>query len=213
MFTAWAGCGGAIIGNGTADSEGAPDATSSASGMSSSSSSGSGASSNSSANGTADSGWAPDATPSSSGSSSSSSSSSSNGSGASSNGGADASVGARLVTLTVMNFDGRCDFEIRLGNSLMVLHPGEAGAVGRVASGSTVTIEASAGTGFEVAAEPWFGIDQNDGGAATGVDTRTPGVGEITTGTVTIGPGPTQCVSVCCTLPDGDGCPTANPCM
>jgi len=61
---------------------------------------------------------------------------------------------------------------------------------------------------------PWFGVDQNDGGAAQGTDVGS-GVTETTTATVTIkSTGTTQCVSVCCQFPNNTpvACPTTNPC-
>jgi hypothetical protein len=100
------------------------------------------------------------------------------------------------VTLTVMNADP-------FGSCLVTIN-GAVGTTAPVAAGSTVTIVASPPAGGTLATDPWFGIDQDDGGAAPGTDVGT-GTTETSTATVTIGNGATQCVSVCC-FPKG-----ANP--
>jgi hypothetical protein len=76
-----------------------------------------------------------------------------------------------------------------------------------VAAGA-VTIKATpASSAFAIGADPWFGVDQNAGGAAPGTDK-----GAGATATVTVSSGD-RCVSVCCgSAPGGTGCPTTNPC-
>ena len=75
-----------------------------------------------------------------------------------------------------------------------------------------VTIKATpASTAFAIGADPWFGVDQNAGGAAPGTDTGA-GATETTTATVTVSSG-NHCVSVCCgSASGGANCPTVNPC-
>ncbi len=112
------------------------------------------------------------------------------------------------VTLTVMNFDSWCSITVNGGTPIT----GGSGTA-TFAPGSKVTLVATADNSCscQIGADPWFGVDQNDGGAAPGSDSGTPGVTEAT---VTIGTSSTQCVSVCCQLP-GNGppaCPTVNPC-
>jgi hypothetical protein len=63
---------------------------------------------------------------------------------------------------------------------------------------------------FDIGADPWFGVDQNDGGAAAGTDM---GSGLTETSTVTVTAGANHCVSVCCEEPGGLPCPTTNPCL
>jgi hypothetical protein len=127
-------------------------------------------------------------------------------------GGADANDaaadGGASVTLTVKNYFSWCSVAINGGTAFT----GPSGNA-TVAGGSTATIVATPLTGFQIGADPWFGINQNDGGAAPGVDNGS-GATETSTGTVTIAAGPGQCVSVCCQEPGNAPvpCPTADPC-
>jgi hypothetical protein len=118
------------------------------------------------------------------------------------------------VTLNVMNFENWCSISIN----------GSVSAPGTVvkavlAAGSKATIVAmpkplaDGGSNFIIGADPWFGTDENDGGAAPGVDNDS-GVNETSTVQVTIGAGPTQCVQVCCQFPNNTPvpCPTTNLC-
>ena len=75
-----------------------------------------------------------------------------------------------------------------------------------------VTVEATpASSAFAIGAQPWFGVDQNGGGAASGTDKGTGAI-ETTTATVTVSTG-SRCVSVCCGMaPGGTSCPTTDPC-
>jgi hypothetical protein len=75
-----------------------------------------------------------------------------------------------------------------------------------------VTVKATpASSAFAIGADPWFGVDQNAGGAAPGTD-KGAGATETTTATVTVSTGD-HCVSVCCgNAPGGTGCPATNPC-
>jgi hypothetical protein len=80
-----------------------------------------------------------------------------------------------------------------------------------VAAGAIIVKATPASSAFAIGADPWFGVDQNGGGAAPGTDHGT-GATETTTATVTVSSGD-HCVSVCCgTAPGGTGCPTTNPC-
>jgi hypothetical protein len=112
------------------------------------------------------------------------------------------------VTLTVMNFMSWCSVTINGGPS-----SSSSSVTASVAAGSTATIVATpASSSFQIGADPWFGVTQESGGAAPGMDHGT-GTSETTTATV-IATG-NQCVSVCCELP-GNGpppCPTTNPCL
>jgi hypothetical protein len=98
----------------------------------------------------------------------------------------------------------------------VTINGGTASALGTITAsvpvGSTATIVATSnGTSFRIGADPWFGVTQNDGGAAPGVDTG-EGSTEITTATVVVTGN--QCVSVCCEEPGNSPipCPTTNPC-
>jgi hypothetical protein len=116
-----------------------------------------------------------------------------------------------VPTLTVMNFLGWCSVSINGGGASAadtVTAPVTPGSVATV-----VAIPAS--SSFQIGADPWFGVDQSDGGAASGTDVGT-GTSEMSKATVTIDEnGTTQCVSVCCQEP-GNGptpCPTTTPCL
>jgi hypothetical protein len=82
-----------------------------------------------------------------------------------------------------------------------------------VAPGSTATIVATPAPGFQIGPDPWFGVTENDGGPAPGMDNGT-GATETSTATVVITGTSTQCVSVCCQEPGNSPvpCPTTNPC-
>jgi len=111
------------------------------------------------------------------------------------------------VTLTVMNFLSWCSVTINGGAASS--SPSMAASV---ATGSTATIVATPSSSmFQIGADPWLGVTQDNGGAAPGMDNGT-GTSETTTATVVVTGN--QCVSVCCQLP-GNGptpCPTTNPC-
>jgi hypothetical protein len=118
-----------------------------------------------------------------------------------------ANDGAR--TLTVMNFFGWCSVTINGGAA----STGETLTVS-VTPGSMVTIVAAPVSGFEIGTDPWFGVDENNGGAARGTDVGS-GSSAMSTASVTIAQaGATQCVSVCCQEPGNapTPCPTMNPC-
>jgi hypothetical protein len=114
------------------------------------------------------------------------------------------------VTLTVMNFLDWCSVAVNGGTAST-----GANVTASVTGGSVATIVITpASNAFQIGANPWFGVDQNDGGAAPGVDNGT-GATETSTATVTIKKtGTTQCVSVCCQEPNNSPtpCPTTNPC-
>ena len=113
-------------------------------------------------------------------------------------------------TLTVMNFFNWCSVAINGGTALA-----DATVAASVAPGSVATIVASpSSSSFQIGADPWFGVDENDGGAASGTDVGN-GTGETSTATVTIsGTGTAQCVAVCCQEPGNSPvpCPATNPC-
>jgi hypothetical protein len=116
-----------------------------------------------------------------------------------------------VPTLTVMNFLGWCSVGIN-GGAASTAETVSAS----VAPGSVATVVATpASSSFQIGADPWLGVDQNDGGAASGTDVGS-GTSEMSKATVTIDEnGTTQCVSVCCQEP-GNGptpCPTTNPCL
>jgi hypothetical protein len=127
-------------------------------------------------------------------------------------GGAEAQAatgGGSDVTLTVMNFMSWCSVTVNAGPS-----SSSSSVTASVAAGSTAMIVATpASSSFQIGADPWFGVTQDDGGAAPGMDNGT-GTSETTTATVVVVTG-NRCVSVCCQLP-GNGpppCPTTNPCL
>lgn len=114
-------------------------------------------------------------------------------------------------TITVMNFLNWCSVAINDGT------PSTSTTVtASVTPGSVATIVvAPANNNFQIGAAPWFGVDQNDGGAASGSDVGND-AGETSTATVTIaGSATTQCVAVCCQEPGNSptACPTTNPCL
>jgi hypothetical protein len=122
---------------------------------------------------------------------------------------ADSATG-KTVTLTVLNFLSWCSVTINGGASSTA-----ATVTASVASGSVATVVVTpASSAFQIGTDPWFGVDQNNGGAAGGTDVGS-GTTETSTATVTItGTGTTQCVSVCCQEPNMSPtpCPTTNPC-
>jgi hypothetical protein len=120
-------------------------------------------------------------------------------------------TGDGVRTLTVMNFLNWCSVSINGGAAST-----GATVTASVTPGSVATIVAGpAGSAFQIGANPWFGVDQNDGGAASGTDTGN-GTSETSQATVTItATGTAQCVAVCCQEP-GDSpvpCPTTSPCL
>jgi hypothetical protein len=116
-------------------------------------------------------------------------------------------TGAGSVTLTVLNFKNWCTVTINGGAASSA-----ASLTAPVAPGSTATIVATPlDDSFVIGPDPWFGVTQNDGGAAPGVDN---GSGTTETSTATVVVTGNQCVSVCCQFPDNTPvpCPVANPC-
>jgi len=116
--------------------------------------------------------------------------------------------GSGNLTLTVMNYFGWCTVSINGGAA-------SAGSLvtASVAPGSTATLVAQpASMAFAIGADPWFGVSQNDGGAAPGTDNDASGTAETTTATVVVTGN--QCILVCCgEAPTGTGCPMTNPCQ
>jgi hypothetical protein len=114
-------------------------------------------------------------------------------------------------TLTVMNFLSWCSVAINGGTPST-----DATVTAPVTPGSVAAIVASpSSSSFQIGADPWFGVDENEGGAASGTDVGN-GTGETSKATVTItGTGTTQCVAVCCQEPGNSPvpCPTTNPCL
>ena len=111
------------------------------------------------------------------------------------------------VTLTVMNFLSWCSVTINGGMASTA-----ASVTASVATGSTATIVATpASSSFTIGDNPWFGVTQDDGGAAPGMDN---GSGTTETSTSTVVVTGTQCVSVCCEEPNNSPvpCPATNPC-
>jgi hypothetical protein len=113
-------------------------------------------------------------------------------------------------TLTVKNFLNWCSVKIDGGAAST-----SATVTASVSGGNMATIVATPASGsFEIGPNPWFGVDQNNGAAAPGVDVGS-GTNETSTAVVTINQGGTpQCVSVCCQEP-GNGpipCPATDPC-
>jgi hypothetical protein len=121
--------------------------------------------------------------------------------------GGGAEGGSGNVTLTVMNYLGWCSVSINGGAAST-----GSSVTASVAPGTTATIVAlPASMAFAIGADPWFGVTQDDGGAAPGADNGT-GVTETSTAMVAVTGN--QCVSVCCgDAPGGTGCPTTNPCL
>jgi hypothetical protein len=113
-------------------------------------------------------------------------------------------------TLTVMNFLSWCSVAVNGGTVST-----DATVTASVTPGSVATIVAGpSSSSFQIGTDPWFGVDQNDGGPASGTDVGN-GTGETSEATVTItGTGTTQCVAVCCQEPGNSPvpCPTTNPC-
>jgi hypothetical protein len=114
---------------------------------------------------------------------------------------------AGSITLRILNFAAWCSVTVNGDTASTAFTITKS-----VPAGSTATIVAKpASTAFEIGPDPWFGVDQNDGGAAPGTDVGT-GVNE--TSTVTVTAGANHCVSVCCQEPGNSPlpCPTTNPC-
>lgn len=115
------------------------------------------------------------------------------------------------ATLTVMNFFNWCSVEINGGTAST-----DATVTASVTSGSTATVVVTpASSSFQIGTDPWFGVDQNDGGAASGTDIGS-GMSESSKAIVTITETEAaRCVSVCCQEPGNSPtpCPTTNPCL
>jgi hypothetical protein len=121
--------------------------------------------------------------------------------------GAAPDAGGGESTLTVMNFLSWCSVSVNGGTAST-----SATVTASVPTGATATIAVMpASSAFEIGADPWFGVSENDGGAAAGVDM---GSGTSETSTATVFVSGDQCVSVCCELPNNSPmpCPTTNPC-
>jgi hypothetical protein len=116
-----------------------------------------------------------------------------------------------VATLTVMNFFNWCSVEINGGTAST-----DATVTASVTPGSMATIVATpASSSFQIGTDPWFGVDQNGGGAASGTDMGS-GMSESSKTMVTISETETaRCVSVCCQEPGNSPtpCPTTNPCL
>jgi hypothetical protein len=112
------------------------------------------------------------------------------------------------VTLTVMNFLSWCSVTINGGTAST-----GASVTASVPVGSTATLVATPAPNstFQIGPEPWFGVTQNDGGAAAGTDN---GSGATETSTAMVVVTGNQCVSVCCQEPNNSPtpCPATNPC-
>lgn len=111
-------------------------------------------------------------------------------------------------TLTVMNFLSWCSVTINGGTAST-----GASVTSSVPVGSTATIVATPApnSSFQIGPNPWFGVAENDGGAAAGMDN---GAGATETSTATVIVTGNQCVSVCCQEPNNSPtpCPATNPC-
>ncbi len=115
--------------------------------------------------------------------------------------------GSGNVTLTVLNFLSWCSLTINGGAAST-----GASQTASVAAGSTVTLVVTpASSAFMIGSDPWFGVSQNDGGAAPGTDN---GTGTTETSMATVVVTGNQCVSVCCQEPNmmPTPCPATNPC-
>jgi hypothetical protein len=115
--------------------------------------------------------------------------------------------GASEATLTVMNFLDWCSVTIKGGTAST-----SASVTASVPVGSTTTIVVTpASSAFMIGPDPWFGVSEDNGGAAPGVDN---GMGTTETSTATVVVTGNQCVSVCCQEPNNSPtpCPTTNPC-
>ncbi len=118
-----------------------------------------------------------------------------------------ADAGGVEATLTVMNFLSWCSVSINGGATSSA-----ATVTTSVPTGAITTITITpASSAFEIGADPWFGVTQNDGGAAPGIDV---GSGVTETSTATVFVSANQCVSVCCEEPNNSPtpCPTTNSC-
>ena len=113
-------------------------------------------------------------------------------------------TGGNTVTLTVKNVLNWCSITINGGAAST-----DAVITAQVPRGTTTLVATPASSAFEIGPAPWFGIDENDGGLAAGVDNGS-GATETSTATVTITGD--HCVSVCCPFTNGSGCPTTTTC-
>lgn len=118
------------------------------------------------------------------------------------------------VTLTVLNYQSWCSVSINGGAAST-----STSVLATVPSGSTASIVVQpASNMFVIGPDPWFGVIEDDGGAAPGSDSDA-GTVETSSATVVVTPNAntatgTACVSVCCgDAPAGTGCPTTNPCL
>ena len=112
--------------------------------------------------------------------------------------GTDAGDAGQMFTLTVRNDQDWCNITVNgvaegMGDPITV----------QVPAGVTTIVASPISNGFTIGADPWFGVDQNDGGAAPGVDSD---AGGMLTSTATVTVSGNHCVYVCCPFSDGTGC-------
>lgn len=110
---------------------------------------------------------------------------------------------AASVALTVKNVQGRCAVVV-----------GTAAASSAVAQTvcvppGPVALSATPQPGSLLGPKPWHGTD-GDLGAGDPGTVSPPGPSTATR--ISAAAGTSACVWVCCTLPDGGGCPAANQC-
>jgi len=110
------------------------------------------------------------------------------------------------VTLTVLNFESWCSVTVNGGAASTA-----ASITASVPAGTVTIVATPKDASFAIRPDPWFGVTDNDGGAANGTDV---GSGTTETSTETVVVSAAHCVSVCCGFvgDGGTGCPATNPC-
>ncbi|HEY1555199.1 MAG TPA: hypothetical protein VGF94_10245 [Kofleriaceae bacterium] len=108
---------------------------------------------------------------------------------------------AASATLTVKNYLSWCSISVNGGTAST-----NATMTAPITAPGSITLAATAGTGFELGPTPW-----HDTAGDTG--TGDPGTVSNGTSTATVAvQAANKCVWACCPFPDGTGCPTADQC-
>jgi hypothetical protein len=109
------------------------------------------------------------------------------------------------ATLTVKNYLSWCTINVNGGagsSAASVTQP--------ITGAATITLAATANTGFELGSAPWHDTAGDHG---TGDPGTLTGTGQTAVSTTTVAVTTTnKCVWACCPFPDGTGCPTTDQC-
>jgi len=109
------------------------------------------------------------------------------------------------ATLTVKNYLQWCSITVNGGTASSA-----ASITAPITGSMTITLAATANSGFELGSAPWHDTAGDHGTGDPGTVTGT-GQSAVSTTTVAV-TGANKCVWACCPFPDGTGCPTTDQC-